>query len=60
MRAALTVCRYVFLFAGAGRVKEEPPELPEGASENLVALLTAMLAKNPEERPTVAALRQHP
>ena len=42
------------------KVKEEQPELPEGCSENLRNLLNSMLSKNPDNRPTVKDLRQHP
>ena len=41
------------------KIQEEPPELPAQISEGLRELLLAMLSKTPEQRPTVAALRQH-
>jgi hypothetical protein len=41
------------------KIKEEPPTLPPSLSAPLREILTEMLQKNPNKRPTVAALRQH-
>lgn len=42
------------------QIREDAPMLAERLSPSLQALLKAMLAKEPNDRPTVAALRQHP
>ena len=42
------------------KVMKEQPELPEHISDNLRNLLLKMLAKKPEDRPTVAAMRKDP
>ena len=41
------------------KIKEEPPELPSSLSPGLRDLIVLMLQKSPDDRPTVAALRQH-
>jgi serine/threonine protein kinase len=42
------------------KIKEEPPNLPGEMSPSLRHMLQQMLAKTPDERPTVSSLRQHP
>ncbi len=42
------------------KIREEEPVLPDHISPQLRSLLLAMLSKNPDARPKIAALRQHP